>query len=423
MRSNLTLDPFKGKGFRYMTLVARRLAVCCAVVLTALAPVGAAAQSAEPTAWDGLRLSSQSADVQASFTAVYGDKAAAVWAKERSTALLKAQSAAHGVPVTATSIIPDAPPVASDTTVAELTWTTTNAPVTGDLIDVDQDRHLLYVGHGATDSIEVYDVFTSTPKWVKSFHVPGGAAGILIATDIQKVFAGTPNGMVIVDADPKSATYGLTLSTIYLGKGGTDELDYDPVTKKVYVTDVGDRIVGSVDAVNNTLIKSFTDLADSQIEQPRYNPTDGFMYMSWRATNKIAKFDPRTDTLVSVTGLGVPCTPSGLAIKPTTNLAMLVCRAVPGPGMVFWNLSTNSLDHTVSNVTGGDGGIYNAKLDRFFAADSRWHRGPVMAMFDGSGNFITNVPTTIQSHQVGFDQTNRVVYALGGGLVSFTLPF
>jgi DNA-binding beta-propeller fold protein YncE len=406
-----------------MTLVAKRLAVCLALVLTALAPVGAAAQSAEPTAWDGQRLSNQSADVQAMFTSVWGDKAAAQWAKERSTALLKAQSAAHGVPVTATSIIPDAPPITADTTVVPLTWTTSNAPVTGDLIDVDQGRHLLYVGHGATDSIEVYDVASATPKWVRSFHVPGGAAGILIATDIQKVFGGTPNGMVIVDADPNSPTYGTTLNTIYLGKGGTDELDYDPVTKKVYVTDVGDHAVASVDAVHNTLIKMFPDLPESQIEQPRYNPSDGFIYMSWRATNKIAKFDPRTDTLVSVTDVGVPCTPSGFAIKPATNLAMLVCRAVPGPGTVFWNLTTNTLDHTVSSVTGGDGGIYNAKMDRFFAATSRWHRGPVMAMFDGSGNFITNVPTTTQSHQVGFDETNRVVYALGGGLVSFTVPF
>jgi hypothetical protein len=70
-----------------------------------------------------------------------------------------------------------------------------------------------------------------------------------------------------------------------------------------------------------------------------------------------------------------------------------------------------------------DGAIYNGKEDRFFAAASRWHRGPVMAVLDGSGNFITNVPTTIQSHQVGFDQTNGVVYTLGGGLVSFKLSF
>jgi hypothetical protein len=38
------------------------------------------------------------------------------------------------------------------------------------------------------------------------------------------------------------------------------------------------------------------------------------------------------------------------------------------------------------------------------------------------GTFITKVPTTNQSREVGCDQTNRVVYALGGGLVAFTIP-
>jgi hypothetical protein len=405
-----------------VTPFAKRLALCLAMVVAVLGPAGVAAQTAEPQAWDGSHLSDQPAAVQAMFQGAWGDKAAQQWAKEHSTALLKAVSAPHGVPVAATSVIADGPPIAADTMVVPLVWTKTNAPITGDLIDIDQARHLLYVGHGATDSIEVYDVTTALPQWKKSFHVPGGAAGILIATDIQKVFGGTPNGMVIVDADPNSPTYGTTLNTIYLGPGGTDELDYDRVDHKVYITDVGDKLIGAVNANTNQLIKVYSGFTDSQIEQPRYNPTDGMIYVAFRATNKLAKFDPRTDTLVSLTDIGVPCTPSGVAIKPTTNMALLGCRAVPGPGLVYWNLTTNSLDHTVPNVTGVDGAIYNAKADRFFAAASRWHRGPVMAMLDGSGNFLSNVPTTIQSHQVGYDQTNRVVYTLGGGLVSFTSP-
>jgi hypothetical protein len=405
-----------------VTLCAKRIAVCLALVVATFGSAGAAAQPAEPQAWDGQHLSDQSAAVQAMFQAGWADKAAQQWATEHSTALLKAASAAHGVPVSATSVIADGPPIAADTTVAPLNWTKTNAPITGDLIDIDQARHVLYVGHGATDTIEVFDVSTSVPKWMKSFHVPGGAAGILIATDIQKLYAGTPNGMAILDADPTSSTYGKEFATIYLGPGGTDELDYDPVDHKVYITDVGDHNIGSVDANTNQLIKVYSGFADGQIEQPRWNPTDGMFYVAFRATNKLAKFNPKTDTLVSLTDLGVPCTPSGVAIKPTTNMALLGCRAVPGPGLVYWNLTTNTLDHTVPNVTGVDGAIYNAKTDRFFAAASRWHRGPVMAILDGSGNFLTNVPTTIQSHQVGFDQTNRVIYTLGGGLVSFTSP-
>lgn len=83
--------------------------------------------------------------------------------------------------------------------------------------------------------------------------------------------------MAIVDANPDSATYGTTLNTVKLGPGGTDELDYDPVDKKVYVTDVGDKLVASVNAINNQLITTF-NFDEPQIEQPRYNPADGFIY-------------------------------------------------------------------------------------------------------------------------------------------------
>jgi DNA-binding beta-propeller fold protein YncE len=216
-----------------------------------------------------------------------------------------------------------------------------------------------------------------------------------------------------------SSTYGTTLNTIYLGSGGTDELDYDPVDHKVYVTDVADHTVASVDAIHSSSIKAFTSLADDQIEQPRYNPSDGMFYINFRATNQIAKFDPHADSMVSLTSISVPCTPSGIAIKATTNMALLGCR-LTSQGLVFWNLATNSLDHTIPNVSGADQVIYNAKADRFFAAASRWQRGASMAILDGSGNFI-NVPTSFASHQVGYDQPHLVVYTVGGGLISFTL--
>src|SRR5438067_8951912 len=144
-----------------MTTLLKRLSLCAALVLTALAALGgAAAQEAEPQAWDGQRFSDQPADVQSMFQSVWGSKAAQEWATERSTALLKAFSAAHSVPVTATSVIADAPPIPQDTTMVPLTWTTAHAPITGDLIDIDQERHKLYVGHSATDPIEQFDVST-----------------------------------------------------------------------------------------------------------------------------------------------------------------------------------------------------------------------------------------------------------------------
>ena len=403
-----------------------RIAVCLAVATSYLAVVSnaLAQRGVEAQAWDGQTLSQQATQTQAMFTATWGDKAGVQWATEHSRALVVAAAATRGLRIDALPpglvVIPDGPPIAADTTVLPLHTTSTNAPPIGDLIDIDEGRHRLYVGNRAADAIEVYDVSTANPVWLKAFHVPGGVAGILVAPDLQKVMGGSPHGLVIVDADPNSPTYGTTLNTIDVGPGGTDELDYDPVDHKVYVTDVADRTVASVDAIHNSLIKTFTDLPDDQIEQPRYDPADGMIYASFGATNQIARFDPRQDRLLGVTPIGVPCTPYGFAIKPATNMALLGC-GLGSQALVYWNLKTNTLDHTIANVSGADQVIYNARADRFFAAASGWHRGPVMAMLDGSGNFITNVPTTFASHEVGYDQTNRVVYTIGGGLISFSL--
>jgi hypothetical protein len=384
----------------------------------AVAPGVAAKQSSEPIAFDGATLSGQPSSTQATFNAAWGSKAAQEWASEHTHALVADSLATLGLKPSRFTAYPDMPPNPADTTVVPLHTSTAHAPVIGDLIDIDQQGHRMFLGNGGEDAIEVFDVSTPTPRWVTSFHVPGGVAGILYAPDLKRVYGGSPNGMVAVDADPNSPTYGTTLNTVFLGPGGTDELDYDPVDKKLYVTDVADQTVASVDAVKVTLIKSFTNLADTELEQPRYNPKDGFMYESWRATNQIAKFDPRSDTLVSITPIGTPCRPSGLAIKSTTGMALVGCRTA----LMMWDLNSNSMASRVDNAGGADAVIYNAKADRFFSAGSGFHRGPILSMLDGSGNFITNVPTTPISHEVAFDQTNNVVYTIGGGLIWFQTP-
>jgi DNA-binding beta-propeller fold protein YncE len=244
-------------------------------------------------------------------------------------------------------------------------------------------------------------------------------SGILVVPDLKKVFGGSPNGLVIADVDPNSPTAYTPLAYVYLGPGGSDELDYDPVNRKVLITDPPDNIVGDVDAIHNTLIKTFTGLG-AELEEPRYNPGDGMMYETVRGVNMLYKFNLANDTLVSQTPVGMPCRPNGLAIKPTTGLALLGCST--RDHLIFWDLKSNSIASTSAQDGGADVVLYNATADRFFAATGGFHLGPAMGMYDGSGNFITNVPTTFASHEAAYDQTNRMVYTIGGGLVSFTLP-
>jgi hypothetical protein len=68
-------------------------------------------------------------------------------------------------------------------------------------------------------------------------------------------------------------------------------LDYDLVHHKVDVTDVGDKLVGVVNANTNELLKVYSGFDDSQIEQPRDNPADQMIYVAFRATNKLARFE------------------------------------------------------------------------------------------------------------------------------------
>lgn len=56
-----------------------------------------------------------------------------------------------------------------------------------------------------------------------------------------------------------------------------------------------------------------------------------------------------------------------------------------------------------------------------FAAQG-FHRGPVIGLFDGNGQFLTNVPTSSISHQVAFDEANLIVYAVLGPLGAIRLP-
>ena len=61
-------------------------------------------------------------------------------------------------------------------------------------------------------------------------------------------------------AQPESAHVWPATQHDFPRQGGKDELDYDPVDQRVYVTDVGDRIVASVNAITNQLLTQFTGL-------------------------------------------------------------------------------------------------------------------------------------------------------------------
>ena len=297
-----------------------------------------------------------------------------------------------------------------------------------DIIDIDQAAHLMYVGDRITQGVDIFDISTPSARYLQT--VPTGPAnGVSVAKNVNKVFAGTNDSSVaIIDIDPASSTRNTVIAKLSTGgKKRADEMDYDPREKKLYAANSDDGIVSVVDAVHNTIIKTFTDMGEG-LEQPRYNPGDGMMYMTSSAQNAVFQFDPRNDVLVKKDDVGIPCNPNGLAINPATNQALLGCSNEEQPMAVLWDVKAHGVITTFSQAGAGDMAFYYPKEDLYLFAAASFPPGAVLAIFGGSPvHWIVNIPTAVGSHALAFDETNHVIYTLdqrpnSAGLMVFWLP-
>ncbi len=295
-------------------------------------------------------------------------------------------------------------------------------------MDIDQQAHMLYLGDSYKGGIDIFDVSTPNPVYVKTVtNQEGTGHGVIVAKNVDKVFFGEGTyGVGVIDINPASPTFNTQVDLILTG-GSADEIDYDPVDMKIYIAHRNEGFLGAIDAVNNVLVGTITGLGPI-LEQPRYNPGDGYLYQISGGDNVVYRIDPKTDTLLQTWDIGDPCNPNGLAINPKTNQALLGCRNRAIPHTAFWDLTAGRLISTTDASGAGDNAIHNAKADRFFFANEGDSRGPWMGIYTGSPiGFFTNVPTTLAAHSVAFDETNNMIYTPDNqnglpGLLSFPLP-
>ena len=297
-----------------------------------------------------------------------------------------------------------------------------------DIMEVDQAAHLMYVADRTTGGVDIFNVSTPAAQYVQTITTGAAPNGVTVAKNVNKLFVGTgDSSVVIIDIAPGSPTRNTIIARLNTGgKKRTDEMDYDPVDKKLYAANSDDGIVTAVDAVRNTIVKKFDNMGDG-LEQPRYNPADGMMYLTSSEQNAVFQFDPRSDVLLRKVTVSVPCNPNGLAINPSTNQAILGCSNTKTPMTVLWDVTAARVITAFPDVGGGDAVIYNAKTNLFFFAASNFPKGAALAVFSGSPvRWIANAPTAVGSHAVTYDETNRVVYTINqqkgqAGLMAFWL--
>lgn len=147
-----------------------------------------------------------------------------------------------------------------------------------DIMLVDQEAHLLYVADRTDGGVDVLDVSTPHARYLKTFITTNTAPnGIVIAKDQGKLYARNNDSTVSI-FDLKT---GKTLATVNTGgKHRADEMDYDSKDRKVYVAKSDDGFVTVIDAVSNQIVKKIDKVSDGGLEQPRWGPADGKVYLN-----------------------------------------------------------------------------------------------------------------------------------------------
>ena len=298
-----------------------------------------------------------------------------------------------------------------------------------DTLDIDQEAHRLYAGDNWSGGVDVFDISTIEPKYLKTIRMRGNLYGVVVAKNLNKVFVGLSGSILAsVDIDPASDKADTVLSRLDTGgRGSVDLIDYDPVHKKVYAANRNDGFITAVDAVTDTVVKRIDGLGGG-LEQPRFNPGDGMVYLAGNTDNVLYQIDPLSDTLVATLPIDDNCHPNGLAINPETNQALLACSNRTEPRTVIYDLKEKKVAAVILESGAGDGAIYVPTIDRFFFAASGFGAGPVMGIFGGNPvRFLTNVPTERGSSWVAYDETHNLVYAPAvqdgkPALLSFPLP-
>jgi len=289
-----------------------------------------------------------------------------------------------------------------------------------DDIAIDQAGHRLFVADRSDQGVDVFDVTTAHPRYVQTIPMPADPNGLAIAPDVHRLFVGTASGSVVI-ADIAITSPQLDDVILTVPTGGTvaDLMDYSADRQRLYVSNGADGTVASIDTVTGQVKAHFN--VGYPVAQPRYDSADGMVYVTSRNADALVRINPDDGTLWQ-TSLG-GCLPSGLAINPTSDLALIACQS----SVMRLDLRRGS-SATVSDVSGGDVVSYDARVDRFFVASPRASQSGIVSIFGGDPiAYVTSVVTDVRGKSAAYDETNAIVYTPDGrpgkaGIASFKLP-
>jgi len=276
----------------------------------------------------------------------------------------------------------------------------------------DNSAHRLYLADDAGRGVDVVDISTPTPQYMRMIGVGHTPLGLAVAPDLHRLYAGLSTGAVaVIDTDSASPTYMQVIASIAAGTTTADLLDYSPARRQLLVSTSTDGRVVLVNALNNGIAAVYSVWVP--IGQARFNDADGKVYVTVPSADAIYRIDPAAG-VVTRKLVAKGCHPNGMAINPGRNLALVTCRGSVG----LFDLKTGG--NTVTRVVqGGDIVSYDSRSDRFAVASPHDAEDSAIGVFGGDGAFIGSVASTPNAHAAAFDSAHGLIYAAGAtGLIS-----
>jgi hypothetical protein len=258
-------------------------------------------------------------------------------------------------------------------------WTTTGPTAESvDLSSFNPVTQILYYADHVAHAVVAIDTKTySVVGWVPVPNCTASScpSGVQVAPDIQK--------LIVTDRVSMAYIYDLTLPGAAPAAvpmpTAPDELDYDPIHQRVYIGNTtAPYFLTGVDLTGanaNTVTASIP--IPGSAEQPRFNPVDGFMYMTIPSVG-VLKIDSNggsagTGAIVATYTL-TGCSGNGNWIDPVTNTMMVGCNNGTATQSKLGEFLVNLVDGTVLSqfpqVNTDDVMGYNPGNRRWYSASS-----------------------------------------------------
>jgi hypothetical protein len=287
-------------------------------------------------------------------------------------------------------------------------WTTANG--SPDVFAFNPNTRIMYFGdrvnRGATAIATTTWSYLGTISPPNCATIGGGCpSGVLVVPDLQKMVI-TSRSTVFWIYDllvPSAAPTTLTLPA----GGGADELEYDPITHRVYMGNTtAPYFITVIDMLSETIVGQIS--IPTSVEQPRFNPVDGLIYVNTpdddsatHAGQAVIVIDPSLGTAGQIlkTYPLTNCAPHAIDIDPTTNVALLGCSSTPSAFQLM-NLATGAIVGTVP-ADGNDLGRFNPNNRRWYFAAGHNSHGEDGCPKDSTGAFpgvavVSDSPTANQ---------------------------